>query len=63
MRAELESGGVASYRDDYYSNYQFLRAAMMDRHWLVIHRPDIRTAMMDDALAADIDATTAVSIA
>lgn len=63
LRAELESGSLASYRDDDYSNYQFLRAAMVDNHWLAVHRPDIRTAMMGDALTDDILTTTAVSIA
>ncbi len=63
LRAELESGSVTSYHDDYYSNYQFLCAAMMDSHWLAVHRPDISTAMMDDALADDRLTTTAVNIA
>jgi len=57
------SASLTSYHDDYYSNYQFLRAAMMDSHWLAVHRPDISTAMMDDALADDRLTTTAVNIA
>jgi len=63
LRAALDSGSIGSYHDDYYNNYQFLRAAMLDSHWLATHKPAIDVAMMDDILAADTGATTAVSIA
>ena len=63
LQAALESGRLGSYLDDYYNNCQFLRAAMLDNHWLAVHKPDIDVSGMDDALADDILITNAVSIA
>jgi nucleoside-diphosphate-sugar epimerase len=63
LRAALDSGSIGPYHDDYYNNYQFLRAAMLDNHWLAAHNPAIDMDMMDDVLTDDIGATPTVSIA
>ena len=63
LQAALESGSIGSYLDDYYNNCQFLRAAMLDNHWLAMHNPDVNTVVLDDALAEDVLTTAAISIA
>jgi len=63
LQAALESGSIGSYLDDYYNNCQFLRAAMLDNHWLAMHKPDTDVVGMDDVLANTIRTTPTVSIA